>query len=183
MSNKKGFVFIETIVTIVVLASALIYVYSGFNTILIKEKTRVNYDDIAYIYRTYYIKDYFAGGKLTEVLKKIDAINPTILIGCEYEGLVTDIDSCNKLMTDYNVTSIAVSTGDMSYVKNCNDNSNKCSYLKNFSTKELNYLKTLGNLIIENNDGTKTNNYIMIVEYIEEDGTGNKVHNYAWIRI
>lgn len=183
MSNKKGFVFIETIVTIVVLAAALLYVYSSFNSILIKEKTRVNYDDIAYIYRSYYIKDYFLGSKLTQVLKTINSDNPMVIIGCEYEGLVSEIEGCNKIVSDFNITNIAVSTGDLTYLKNCNDDSNKCSYLKNFSRKELEYLKTLGNLINKNDEGNLENKYIMIFEYIETDTSGNTIHNYAWIRI
>ena len=59
MKNNKGFVFIETIITIVILTAALLYIYSNFTNILIKEKTRVHYDDVAYIYRTHFIKEYF----------------------------------------------------------------------------------------------------------------------------
>ena len=59
MKSKMGFVLIETIVTITVLAASLLYVYSNFNNILIKEKTRIHYDDVAYLYRTYYLKEFF----------------------------------------------------------------------------------------------------------------------------
>ena len=54
--NKKGFVFIETIIVVIVLTSSLLLLYTSFNKILQSEKTRVNYDDINYIYRTYYVQ-------------------------------------------------------------------------------------------------------------------------------
>ena len=92
MMDKKGFIFIETIVTIVVLAVSLLYVYSGFNNILNKEKKRIHYDDVAYIYRTYYVKNFFAKHEINDVLKKLDQNNqPMIVIGCDYStSLYTD---------------------------------------------------------------------------------------------
>ena len=54
--KKNGFVFVETIVAIVVLTSSLLLLYSSFSKILQSEKTRVYYDDISYIYRSWYIK-------------------------------------------------------------------------------------------------------------------------------
>ena len=55
--KKNGFVFVETIVAIVVLTSSLLLLYATFNKVLQSEKTRVYYDDVTYIYRTYYIKN------------------------------------------------------------------------------------------------------------------------------
>lgn len=55
--DKRGFVFVETIVAIVVLASSLLLLYSSFHKILQSEKSRIYYDDIVYISRTWYIKD------------------------------------------------------------------------------------------------------------------------------
>ena len=48
--NKKGFAFIETIITIVILSSALLYLYSSYSAIISEEETRLHYDDVAYIY-------------------------------------------------------------------------------------------------------------------------------------
>ena len=59
MKNNKGFVFIETMVTIVILATALLSLYTLFNNMLIKEKRRVYYDDPTYIYRSYYLFEVF----------------------------------------------------------------------------------------------------------------------------
>lgn len=55
--KKNGFVFVETIIAIVVLTSSLLLLYSTFNKVLQSEKTRVYYDDVTYIYRSYYIKN------------------------------------------------------------------------------------------------------------------------------
>jgi len=55
--KKNGFVFVETIVAVVVLTSSLLLLYSTFNDVLRMEKTRVYYDDISFIYRTYYLKE------------------------------------------------------------------------------------------------------------------------------
>ena len=199
MCNKKGFVFIETIVTIVVLAVSLLYVYSGFNNILIKEKTRVHYDDVAYIYRTYYVKNFFARYELNSVLKNLSANNPMIVIGCEYGGIFGDDATgksiCESLVNNLYITRISVALSDLSYVQECNFDesviSNQCAYLKNFSAEELAYLETIGEL-------EEKNRYIMIVEYteieqikVENSKTGEttdmlrdrEVHNYAWVRI
>lgn len=92
MRNKKGFIFIETIITIVVLAVSLLYVYSSFNSILIKEKTRVHYDDVSYIYRTYYVKNFFAKFELNDALKILNSANPLIMIGCDYSNFTLDTE-------------------------------------------------------------------------------------------
>src|SRR5574344_1530120 len=56
--KKNGFVFVETIIVVAVLATSLILMYISFNKIIINEKKRITYDDISYIYRTYYLEDF-----------------------------------------------------------------------------------------------------------------------------
>ena len=68
--KNKGFVFIETIVTVLVLSTSLLYLYNSYNNIIDKEETRVYYDDVAYIYKTNYIKKF-----LEESLKIDEEIN------------------------------------------------------------------------------------------------------------
>ena len=41
MKKKNGFAFIETIVTIVILSAALIYLYSSYSAIITEEERRV----------------------------------------------------------------------------------------------------------------------------------------------
>ena len=54
--NKKGFVLIETIVTVVVLTTSLLYLYNSYSSIIANENTRLYYDDVAYIYKANYIR-------------------------------------------------------------------------------------------------------------------------------
>lgn len=54
--NNKGFVFLETIIVTVVLTTTLIFLYSNFNKTVNNEKRRLYYDDIAYMYKTLFIR-------------------------------------------------------------------------------------------------------------------------------
>ncbi len=58
MKKKNGFVFIETIITIVFLAAALLVLYGSYRNAITEEKTKVYYDDIGYLYRNYYLADF-----------------------------------------------------------------------------------------------------------------------------
>ena len=55
MMNKKGFVFVETIVVCVVLSISLVTVYAAFAMLVKNQKTRSNYDQAVYNYRSYYL--------------------------------------------------------------------------------------------------------------------------------
>lgn len=57
MRDNKGFVFIETILTIVVLTTTLVILYTNYSRALIAERRRLYYDDISYVYRTAVIRD------------------------------------------------------------------------------------------------------------------------------
>lgn len=54
--NNKGFVFLETIIVTVALTTTLIFLYSNFNKTISDEKRRMYYDDIAYMYKTLFIR-------------------------------------------------------------------------------------------------------------------------------
>ena len=58
MKNKNGFAFVETIITVVILSTSLLLLYSTYSAILNDEKTRTYYDDPAFIYYTNYVKKY-----------------------------------------------------------------------------------------------------------------------------
>ena len=55
--NNKGFVFIETIVTTVVLMTTLVLMYSSYSRVITTEQKRLYHDDIAYVYKTKHIRD------------------------------------------------------------------------------------------------------------------------------
>ncbi len=53
MKNKKGFVFVETIVVCAVLATSLVTIYAAFTMLLRDQKKRNHYDKAVYNYRLY----------------------------------------------------------------------------------------------------------------------------------
>ena len=67
--NNKGFVFVETIVVIVVLSLGLVMVYSSFSSVVSNDKRRASYNDVAYIYRTYYIEDFLVSLNVEDYIK------------------------------------------------------------------------------------------------------------------
>ena len=56
--NKKGFMFVETIMVMTILTTSLITIYITFSRVLINEKRRAMFDDTSYLYRTYLLEDY-----------------------------------------------------------------------------------------------------------------------------
>lgn len=60
MNNKKGFIFLETIITVVVLMTTLVFMYSSYSNVVIAERIRLYHDDISYIYKTKHIRDVVA---------------------------------------------------------------------------------------------------------------------------
>ena len=60
MRNKAGFVLVETIFVIAVLATSLVLIYSAFSNVVGNQKSRLYYDHTTYIYRTYYILDFLS---------------------------------------------------------------------------------------------------------------------------
>ena len=69
MNNKKGFVFIETILTIVVLTTTLVILYGSYSRSVQSEKRRLYYDDISYVYKTMVIRDAFSKSVNTSKFK------------------------------------------------------------------------------------------------------------------
>ena len=55
--NKKGFMFVETIVTLTVLMALLITIYTIFVNLLQKEKTTAEYDSYGDKYALFYYKE------------------------------------------------------------------------------------------------------------------------------
>ena len=61
--NKKGFMFIETIVMCAILMVALLIIYNNYTSAIAREKERLNYNTIAGEYKLYYIKRYLIAEK------------------------------------------------------------------------------------------------------------------------
>lgn len=72
MKKRKGFVFIETLIVIAVLTSSLLLIYTTYNSVLIKENTRMRYNDSVYMFRTYYLTRFFKNFRLDTVVSNLN---------------------------------------------------------------------------------------------------------------
>lgn len=191
--KKNGFVFVETIIAIVVLTSSLLLLYSTFNKILQLEKTRVNYDDIAYIYRTWNIKKELNELDMLSVLKNItgNKDNYFLTIGMDSEDLFKDKETektfISNLLNDYEVNQMLIlkenkidnlkeCTLECSLNSNCSEYENCNNLYTNVNEGLINYLDTLYI------DVSCT--YVLVVEYnsCNSDNTNCKNY-YGWVSV
>ena len=176
--NKKGFVFVETIVVTVVLTVALIIIFSTFNSVLSNEKKRMAFEDTGYMYNTFYLNDFLSTLNIKNYINNyFNGTNPVIIkqLSCNDVLLYKnneDINSkgvfCEKLINNYNllgINKVYITKYDISDIKDCINNS--CSdtnikrNLENFDISFINYLKTL------NPNSAFNDYYRLIVEYKE----------------
>ena len=169
---KKGFVLVETIVVITILATSLLLVYNSFNSVLVNEHRRMYYDDPLYLYRTYYILDLFQSNQVVSYLERNLAENaegnyPLLLeVSCYNSDLFPQSGKarsfCEKLMaTDYmDVERIYFTYQDVSKLTACTNSSSGCeinSSLSGVSASAIDYLSSLG--------GDGMDGYRIVIEY------------------
>ena len=191
--NKNGFVFVETIVAIVILTSSLLILYSTFNNVLQMEKIRINYDDVNYIYRTHYLKDKINELNIMAPLREITTNNNTyfVTIGPEYQNLFlgheTEKYFLNKMLEDFEVSQMIIlkenkldnlksCTLECSLDKNCYEYENCNNLYMNLSDEMISYLKTIYIDIPAT--------YVLVVEYntCNKDNT-NCENYYSWVSV
>ena len=191
--KKNGFVFVETIVAVVILTSSLLLLYSTFSKILQSEKTRVYYDDVSYIYRTWYVKERINSLNIMAALRDITSNTDKyfVTVGIEYDNLFTGYERektyISNLLEDYEVSQIIIlkenkidnlkkCTLECSLDSNCNDYENCNGLYTNLSDEMINYLKTIYI------DVSCT--YVMVIEYntCSSDNTNCKSY-YSWVSV
>jgi len=184
--KKNGFVFVETIIAIVILTSALLLLYTSFNKILQLEKTRIYYDDINYIYRSWFIKNELDDLNIFAALKEFnnDQNKHFVTIGIEYQDLFTGYEKeknfFSSLLEDYEVNQmIIVKENKIDNLNSCkleSDDANCNLLYTNLSDEMINYLKTIYV------DVSCT--YILVVEYrtCGTDDTNCKNY-YSWVSV
>ena len=124
--NKKGFVFVETIIVITVLITALLLIYAGFVSVLNNEKVHSYYDDPVYLYRSIYLKSFLEKNNTSVLFNGVDE-NGIIRFNCNYEGLIEDYDNvslntnafCETLLSAINVDSVFLTQYNINDYKNC----------------------------------------------------------------
>ena len=194
MNNKNGFVFIETIIVIVVLSVVLITSLVAFNKILVEQKRRLVFDDTSYIYTTYNIENFMVSLNIENYIKEYMLIDGTkneykrkiIEFNCNDKTLYNllannEIDPkeqqkmtfCEEVMNsdELNIKHIYITTYDVSSIKECLSSSGDVicdntdsEVLDNLSINAIYYLRTL----YGTNDDENNPDYRIIVEYEEE---------------
>lgn len=177
--KRNGFTFIETIVTIVVLSTALLLLYNSYSSIITNEERRLYYDDPAYLYKTYFVKQFLIAHTNIDTIRTNDFIandKYVLTIGHGYPNMCEDSAYCTSLQNIYNNLFInQILLVDSSLFFNCDftdSDSVKCknSLNNNLSTGMRNYLKSLNSIDYD---------YYLVIEYssaiITEVEDGNTI--------
>ena len=163
--NRKGFVFVETIIVIAIMLSSLMLIYSLYASSVSNENIRLRYDDTAKLYETFYLKKYLESFDLDALKARINDGSPYQMV-YRSQGEVFGSSYTNEkiflenMWMDLHIESIILFASDLSDVTSCdrNDVAMICT-----NTSLLNYLKSLDDL----EDGT----YRLVIEFaMNEDG-------------
>ncbi len=164
--NKKGFIFVETIIVITIVLSSLLIVYSLYSSSLNQENKRLRYDDISKVYETYYIKKYLETFELDTLKNNIkdDVLYQNIYAG--QSDLFGGYYNNEKLFfenmwNELHIQAIYLTTYDVSDMCDSGTTRPICS-----DRNLVNYLDTLDN-------GESEYNYRLIISFAQtQDGKG-----------
>lgn len=174
--KKNGFAFVETIVAVIVLASSLLLLYSSFNNVLQSNKTRVYYDDLNFIYRSWYIYNSI-NTKFPTNLDNIKQTWPsseqTFLTlykkNDENNGIYDDLSNFFNFLDVKQI--ILIKENDVKNITACPENINDNCVNSEFAS----YLKKIYVDI--------ATDYIMAVEYNICNNQTNCHNYYSWVSV
>lgn len=169
MKNKKGFAFIETIITVVILSATLLFLYSSYSSILSDEETRTYYDDPSFIYRTNYVKKFLEEyGNMDFVKKYYFSDTYVVNIGPSFEALFNNPDtgkaSLEDIINSFNIYSMSLIKSDM--FNNCYNSTGICK-------DSLEKLGTYGMQKYVNSLNNADYSYYLVIEYSLKRNTDN----------
>ena len=199
--KKNGFVFVETVIVIVLLTIGMIMIYSSFSQVLNNTKRRVTYDDVAFIYRSYYIQDFISSLDIEEyVSRNLNENNKIVKFNCENNDYLFKIDSnnisnnefpisqdvkksfCANIYSLFDVSAIYITEYNVSDLKRCTTTAGKISSsctpsirnsLSDLKTGTIYYLRSLSG------KDEEQDSYRLIIVYndkqIESDSNITKV--------
>ena len=164
MRSKKGFAFVETIITVVILSASLLYLYSTYNAIISDEKVRLYYDDPAFIYYTNYVRKFLEEYSDIENVKK-NYFNDTyvVTLGTGFDALFNEtekadnrINSLEEIVKSFKINQMILVKSEM--FDNCYEGTEKyCkSSINNLSYNMQKYVNSLSD--------TKYD-YYLVIEY------------------
>lgn len=178
--KKNGFIFIETIITVVVLSTSLLLLYNFYNNSILNEKERLYYDDVSYYYKNNIIKKFLYQYSNLDAVKNCGFDNNTyiITIGPSYDILFSDDNEKYRsvLQEIYNLYHIdQVLLVKKEFIEECYEVSeSKClNSFENVSYEMRDYLLSL-------ND-TNSNYYLVIMyqEKVNDDNEVEKCNKYC----
>lgn len=150
--NKKGFMFIETIVMCAILMVALLLIYNGYTASIARQKEKLNYNTTAGELKLYHLKKYLMNEKGWVCVKKDDCPEVDSFLGSEsYKLLPSELSDLEEL---YNIKK--------AYLATCEDTIDVSG---DFGTY-LNGLKKCGS------------KYRLVAEFYDKD---TRQYSYAWI--
>ena len=115
--NKKGFMFVETIVTLSILIVLLVTLYNTFTNLLNKEKIGAEYEKKSDRYALFYIKEALMDSQYIETYKdKYVYLNGSPL-GLESAGSGDGIDANVAILSCNSNASITVAQNSYSYAR------------------------------------------------------------------
>lgn len=173
MKNKKGFVFVETIIVITILTVALLSIYGSFTALMNQEKNRLHYEDATYLYRSYYIADYFRKFRFNQLKEAMSdgtdgrPVNMIVDLSCAGSGILSnntnEIGFCESLLNEFHVSAVYLAINDLSSLKECTNQSGICESFAQMPKQTASYIKTISG---------KESGYRLIVEFLEKkDGS------------
>ena len=165
MKNKKGFIFIETIIVTTVLLASLMLIYAMYTASIGSENRRIRYDDVAKLYETYYVKKYLDSFSLDNLKARIDngdIVQPIFSNSSEIFGTsyTAERSFFENLWQHLHIVSMYLIPYNVSTVLECgSESSTICS-----NSGMVSYLNTL--------DDGDNDAYRLVIEYAM-DASGN----------
>lgn len=166
MNKKNGFVFVETIIIIVILVLGLVAVYVSLSSVLSNENRRATYNDAAYTYRTYYLEDYLTSLNIEDFVKYYMRDQGKMLQ--EFTCNNPILYNLNYIDNDLTTSDITFDTTNMSeadLIKEsfCEIVINRLNvkkvYITNYDVNEIKYCATRTGSISSNCDKNKPENF------------------------
>ena len=161
MKNRKGFIFVETIIVTAILLASLMVIYSLFTSSYSQENKKIRYDDASKIYEVYYLKRFFQEFNLKEIIDRDVDANLFFYVNCVGDTMsANDRSMCDAMLSNLHVKQIIITTHDLSRILACDSAKSNIICANN---SLFNYIKSL--------DYSSSDSYFFIVEFAEtEDG-------------
>lgn len=103
--HNKGFIFIETVIVLVVLSASLIGLYSSFSSVVNNIEKRKQYDNINDIYKVKIVKDLFESIP-SNTYTTIDNSNCTNYMNADCKEVFSELSISEVLVTGNNIQTI-----------------------------------------------------------------------------